>query len=151
MRASAELRADAVKWGDVVGELSQLFPLHHQEVGLSDACNMNYRAYEALARSGDFVVVVLRSGGAVVGYWTLLVTPFLHSMGQRCAHTDLVFVRKDFRSRVAWKTLYSKVKEILLARGVNFWFVGSKAKKPLTALLSREGFELEELSFVKRL
>ena len=57
MRAGAELRADAVRWGDVVGELSQLFPLHHQEVGLADTCAMNYRAYEALARSGDFVAV----------------------------------------------------------------------------------------------
>jgi len=151
MRAGDELRADAVRWGDVVGELSQLFPFHHQEVGLADDCVMNYRAYEALARSGDFIVVVLRSGGRIVGYWTLVVSPFLHSMGKRVAHTDLVFVRKEFRSRVAWKALHKKVEEILLARGVNFWFVGSKAKKPLTALLSREGFQLEEMSFVKRL
>lgn len=151
MRVGAEFHADAVRWGDVVGELSQLFPLHHREVGLADTCAMNYRAYEALARSGDFVVVVLRVQGAIVGYWTLLVSPFLHSMGKRVAHTDLVFVREEFRSRVAWKALYNKVKEILLARGVDFWFVGSKAKKPLAALLSREGFELEEMSFVKRL
>lgn len=151
MQSGGELHAHAVRWGEVVGELSQLLPAHHQETGLGEALNMNYRAYEGLARSGGLQVVVLRRGSALVGYWTLVVSPFLHSMGHRVAHSDLIYITPAARSRVAWKILFRAVQQILLAKGVDFWFVGSKAKRPIGALLEREGFSLEELSYVKRL
>lgn len=152
MQPRGEFHAHAVKWRDVVGELSQLFPQHFAEgIGTGMALNINYRAYEQAERSGALLIVGLWRGDSLVGYWTLLVSPFLHSMSHRAAHTDLLYVVPAARSRVAWKTLCKAVQEILLAKGVDFWFVGSKAKRPIGALLEREGFTLEELSYVKRL
>jgi GNAT superfamily N-acetyltransferase len=145
------MKAEVVKWGDVVGELSRLFPLHWEEAGLGGAFCVNYPAYRNAAASGGLVVVVVKDEGKIVGYWTLLVAPLLHNLGLRAAHTDMVFVHPLWRSRGAFAKLYEMVEKTLLDKGVDVWFVGAKVKSQFGKILSRKGFVAEETAYMKRM
>ncbi len=145
------LRVGLERWEEAVGELSSLFPLHWEEVGLQVPLDINYRAYSELARSGGLLLFAVRAGDSLVGYWTMLLAPLLHSRSLRAAHTDMLFIHPEFRSGGAWRQLQQTVERELIVRGVKLWFVSDKMRKPLGLLLARSGFSPEETSYVKRL
>lgn len=138
-------------WAGALSELNGLFPLHWTEVQSTIPLEMNYAAYRSLEAAGRLVLVTLRDGGALVGYWTCVLAPFLHSRSLRAASTDMVFIKKEARGDRAFPRLHAKMEEVLLRSGVSLWFVGEKVAKPIGAVLQRVGFVPDETVFVKRL
>lgn len=138
-------------WAGALGELNRLFPLHWAEVKSAFPLEMNYSAYRNLEASGSFILVTLREGSALVGYWTCVLSPFLHSRSIRSATTDLVFVQDGHRDCGAFASLHSKMEEVLLRSGVGLWFVGEKVANPIGPALRRLGFTPNEMVYLKRL
>lgn len=145
------VRVSLERWQDVVRLMVPLFHEHWEEVGLGTALEMDYRAYSKLAASGGLLCVCVWAEARLVGYWTLLLSPFLHQRSIRAAHTDLLFVQKEFRSGATFRALFRRVEKELLTRSVELWFVGEKLRRPIGPLLTRYGFSPEEQSWVKRL
>ena len=149
MNPSNEVRQES--WAGAVGELGKLFPLHWEEVKYSFPLEPNYNAYRGLEAAGALVLVTLREQDALVGYWTCVLTPSLHSRSLRAATTDMVFIKKDHRAGGAFLLLQSKMEEILRKHKVSLWFTGEKLANPIGPALLRVGFAPEERVFLKRL
>lgn len=135
----------------MVGELQKLFPLHWKEVGREEPLKMDWGRYKGMDERGELVVVVGRAGARIVAYWTVVLSPFLHSASLRAAYTDLLFVEKPFRPKGTFFALQRKMEEILLSKGVALWFVGEKIVNPISGALRRAGFTPDELVYVKKL
>lgn len=149
MNPSREVKQES--WAGALAELNKLFPLHWAEVQSTFPLEMNYAAYRNLEASGSFILVTLREDGALVGYFTCVLSPFLHSRSIRSATTDLVFIHPDHRGRDAFYDLHNKMQEVLKRSGVGLWFVGEKLAKPIGPALRHLGFSPNEMVYLKRL
>ena len=145
------LEAKQESWAQSIGELNSLFPLHWEEVQYAMPLAMNYIAYRSLEAAGTLVLVTLRDDATLVGYWTCVLSPSLHSRSLRAASTDLVFIKKGSRAGGAFSILQRKMEEILLHHKVSLWFTGEKLANPIGPALLRAGFSPEERIFLKRL
>ena len=143
------LHAKVERWEDALGEMLGLFPLHWKEVASPVPLDMHFSTYRKLAENGTLLLVGLRDGAKLVGYWTLIITPFLHSQSVRAAQTDLLFIHPEARGGgQGFSLLWKVAKEALLARKVGLWFVGEKLVKPLGPLLQKYGFTPHEMAYI---
>lgn len=146
------MRVGVEDWSAVLPELLPLFPQHWKEVLAPAPLDMCFSAYRQMEKNGSLLLVTLRSDEKLVGYWTLMITPLLHSQTLRTAQTDLLFIQRDYREGgQGFRTLWSGTREALLSRGVKLWFVGAKLAKPLGPLLEAYGFHPQEMSYLCRL
>lgn len=146
------LVARVERWEDVLVELLPLFPQHWKEVSAPTPLDMNFSAYRKMEETGALLVVGLRQGQKLVGYWILMLSPMLHSQSTRAAYTDLVFIQKDARGGgVGFSTLWKATREALVQRGVKVWFVGEKLLRPLGALFQKYGFTPHEMAYICKL
>lgn len=141
-------------WQCCEAELEKLWPQHWREATRQRQelpLEMNRVFYRKAARAGALITATLRSGARLVGYWTVLVGPFLHSVRRVVAHTDLVFILPEMRRGRGLRLLHDVLEAKLRTLRVSAWFAAEKAHSQRKPLFPRLGFELEELSYVKML
>ena len=134
-----------------MGELVALFPHHWEETKREEPLDVNFSAYREMEKNGAIVLVTVREGLTLAGYWLCILSPFLHSRSLRAAYTDILYISPPFRTGGTFFSLQRKMEELLLQKGVSLWFVGEKLLCPIGAALKRMGFKSEEMIYLKKL
>jgi len=131
---------------DCAPELARLFPMHWEELALfRDRMPLSpqYAEYARREREGVLFLATIRWNGDIVGYYTAQCAPGLHYGSTLSATHDLVYVLPEVRDRGLAFPLFRLVERELKRRGVQVWYSGYKADKPLgmPGLLSTLGFK----------
>lgn len=131
-------------------ELKPLFPLHWEELALNKdkvPLDPQYDIYLQRDARGEVTFVTLRDAGELVGYFVGFVAPGLHYRTCLTCIMDIMYLRKDKRGGRGGLILLNAVKAELKRRGVQRWFVGTKAHMDIGPLFKRMGFEHVETTY----
>lgn len=140
-------------WGETIGEMLPFFKAHWEEAEGRDGIplSIDHRAYRVLEESGGLLLLTARVDGKLEGYWSMVLSPMLHSSTLRAAQTDLLFLSPAGRAGGTFRKFLAFAEGKLVSRAVKLWFLGGKKNNMLGHLLSRHGFQLDELTYLKRL
>jgi GNAT superfamily N-acetyltransferase len=135
-------------------ELKTLLPMHYAELALNQdtvPLDPQYPVYIDRERRGELIFVTLRDAGELVGYFIGFIAPGLHYQTCLTCHMDIFFIRPDRRGARGGVILFKAVEKELKRRGVQRWFVGSKAHKDASRLFEALGFHHVETTYSKML
>jgi GNAT superfamily N-acetyltransferase len=131
-------------------ELKPLFPLHWEELALNNdkvPLDPQYHVYLERDARGGVIFVTLRDKGELVGYFVGFVAPGLHYQTCLTCHMDILYLRKDKRGGRGGMILLKAVQAELKRRGVQRWFVGTKAHMDIGRLFEAMGFTHVETTY----
>lgn len=131
-------------------ELKPLFPLHWEELALNKdkvPLDPQYHVYLERDARGGVIFVTLRDKGELVGYFVGFVAPGLHYQTCLTCHMDILYLRKDKRGGRGGLILLKAVQAELKRRGVQRWFVGTKAHMDIGRLFEAMGFTHVETTY----
>lgn len=133
-------------------EMLPLLQLHQEELAHYKDIELepNFAQYEALENAGVLKVFTVRDEKwALIGYCVYFVSRHLHYTSTLQASQDLIFIHPDkrgFGSKfIKW------IDEQLRADGVQVVYQHIKAKKNFGPMLERQGYELCDLVYTKRI
>jgi len=135
-------------------ELLPLLPIHYAELALNQdqvPLDPQYDLYIERERLGQVLMVTLREGGTLVGYFIGFVAPGLHYKSCLTCTMDIFYVHPDKRGGRAGITLFKAVEAELNRRGAKRWLVGSKCHMDASWLFEHLGFERIEVYYSKML
>lgn len=134
-------------------EIKALLPLHYEELALNkDKVPLSpmYDVYIAREQAGQLIYFTARDEGKLVGYFLGFIAPGLHYSTCLTCTMDIFFVHPDVRgTAMLGLKMFRKLEEELKLRGVDRWFVGSKARADASALFERLDFEKVEVYYSK--
>lgn len=136
---------------EIKDEIQPLLELHYKEIAHYPDIKLNpdYLRYQKLEDSGMFKVFTARSDGKLIGYNAFFLNHNLHYMDSYQAIQDILFVdptRRGFgRNFIKWCDL--QLKEM----GVQLVLQHLKVKHNFGVILERQGYELIDLIYGKRL
>lgn len=133
-------------------ELEKLFPAHWEKLALdkdSVPLDPQYDEYARRERNGELMMVALRDGGRMVGYWVAVIAPGLHYRTCITAIMDMWFVLPEYENGVAAMILMRAVEREYRRRGINRSFVGEKLHRPCGRLYEAFGYEAVETHYSK--
>lgn len=140
------------KWARVVHEMKELFPAHWEELALDrdkfpmDVCHDRYIQFEA---AGALLLVTARADRKLVGYYVGMVLPHLHYQSSgNMLHTDMYFVKKEFRNGVGAKLLMC-AQEAGRKAGAAKMYLSCKLHSNHTDLFQKMGFIPSDIMHVK--
>lgn len=129
-------------------ELREIYPQHWAELAPDGArpLDPNYEAYAVLAANNCILLVTLRDGGKLAGYFIGFLFPQLHHQKYSACTEDNYYVLPEYRKGSAGTQLFRAVERELRRRGVHRWNVASSCVRSAAPLLRRIGFtKMEEL------
>jgi GNAT superfamily N-acetyltransferase len=136
-----------------LAELQELLPLHYEELALNKdkvPLSPQYGIYIERERKGELIFVTMREAGALVGYFIGFIAPGLHYSTCLTCTMDIFYIHPDKRAQgLPGVRLFRAVEKELRRRGVDRWFVGSKAKADASALFEFLDFERVEIYYSK--
>lgn len=133
-------------------EMKPLFPLHWEELALDkDGAPLDpqYDIYLERDRRGEVIFITLRDLGKLVGYFVGFIAPGLHYKTCLTCTMDIFYLHPDHRGVRGGVKLFRAVEIEARRRGVQRWFVGSKAHKDASILFEYLGFEKVETYYSK--
>jgi GNAT superfamily N-acetyltransferase len=147
------LTAQVESYANCVGELKAIFPEHWRELASDPDIELapRYDLAEAVDKAGALLLVTLRCGQMLAGYFIATIAPGLHYETCLTCTTDIFYVRPEYRDGTAGRKLFREVERELIARGVKRWYAASKLKNDCGAFLRRAGFEPIDMNYRKRL
>jgi GNAT superfamily N-acetyltransferase len=126
--------------------------MHYEELALNkDRVPLDPQYDEYLRRDavGGVIFVTLRDAGELVGYFVGFIAPGLHYQTCLTCHLDIFYLRPDKRGARGGVILFKAVETELKRRGVQRWFVGSKAHKDASRLFEALDFTHVETTYSK--
>ena len=146
------LKAQAESYTAALPELKEHYCAHWVELGTDPDIPLspNYELYKQMDEMGMIVLVTLRDGAKLAGYFIGIVVPELHYSTCLTCTADIYYVLPAYRTGNGVKLFRAAEKE-LVRLGVNRWYVNSKIHKDAGALLRRLGFKKIEEGYSKRL
>lgn len=144
---------------DTLPELTEVYPLHWRELAVSSDIPLepDYAAYGHLYAAGQLLLVTLREGPRLAGYFIGFIFPEMHYKSCLTCTGDIFFILPQYRGGMAGLKLFRAVEAECRARGVQRWHVTSKLRnmngddKDSGAMLRRLGFTAVEVHYSKRL
>ncbi len=130
--------------------LKPFFPMHWEELALNQKqvpLDPNYGIYLAKDEAGEMMLVTLRKGGEIVGYFIGFVGPALHYQACLTLTLDIFYVIPSERGSGGGFILFKEVEREARRRGVQRMFVGSKLHKDASWLFEKLGYEEVERFF----
>lgn len=104
--------------------------------------------FEQEAR-GEFVCVILRNEGKIIGYWWGNVAPGKHYDTCLTSIMDIWNIVPEFITTVAPKILFDAVHRELKRRGVRYSMMGEKVHRPCGQLFELYGYKRIETTYAK--
>ena len=141
-------------------ELQAIHPQHWQElaVSLDIPLQPNYEAYRFLDSKGCMILVTLRDGPKLAGYFQGFLFPEMHYQTCLACTGDVFYVLPEYRGKgLAGLKLFRAVETALRERHVQRWHVTSKLSnstgedKDSGVLMRRLGMKAIEVHYSKRL
>lgn len=144
------------RWATYAPDAAPLWPLHWQEVALTQAAvplDMDTERYAALDEAGILHIVTGRDAGRLVAYWTGLVMPHLHYKSTVHCYCDLFYVHPLWRRGTTALRLFGTAHRTLKDRGVIKLMSGTKLHSGLdmSRLFEFMKYELAEKQYTKLL
>jgi GNAT superfamily N-acetyltransferase len=138
-------------WGEFNAEARALFAAHFEEVDtFTDIpLSVDERLYEQAEKLGVLRVFTVRDGRELVGYAMFMVRLDHHRVTLLQAQQDVIYIRPDRRGIGA--EFIKWCEKQLADDGVQVIFHGVKSKHNWGRLLERQGYELTDLLYAKRL
>lgn len=133
-------------------EMKPLFPEHWKELGLFQdkmPLNPQYNVYYAREVLGELVMPIVRKDGKIIAYWPTFIAPGMHYGSTLTATMDILWVHPDHRQDGVGSLLFETLKNELVRRGVEVWYVGSKNHKQIEWFFHGTGFKPVETYFAQ--
>ena len=134
--------------------VSSLVSLDWSEVGRREAgyhLELDWDLYRTLENNGNLKVFTVRSDGLLIGYFTIVISPSLHSKNSFVVSNDAIFLRPDYRNSGIGIKLFKFVEECLKEDGFKQLQITFTDKHDISSLLTRLGYSKVETKFEKRL
>jgi GNAT superfamily N-acetyltransferase len=131
-------------WHPTIDEIMPLLPMHWEELALNkDRVPLapQWHVYDQRDARGELLLVVLREGGRLIGYYIGFIAPGLHYETCLTATMDIFYVHPEHRNKRGGIVLFQATERELRRRGVHRWFVGAKLHNDASPLFKRLGFE----------
>lgn len=109
----------------------------------------DWEAYEALEQAGILKVFTVRSEGKLVGYYSCVVSPSLHSRGLLQATVDAIYLHPMHRKGLTGYKLIKFAEKCLKEDGVKIILLGTTEVNPIDPLLLKLGYSKTEVKFEK--
>lgn len=125
-------------------DLKPFFPLHWEELALNQKqvpLDPQYDVYLRKDAAGEVMLVTLRKGGDIVGYFVGFVGPGLHYKTCLTLTMDIFYILPEHRGDGGGFVLFKAVEAEAKRRGVQRMFVGSKMHKDASWLFEKLGYD----------
>ena len=109
----------------------------------------DWETYEALEQAGILKVFTVRSEGKLVGYYSCVVSPSLHSRGLLQAAVDAIYLHPDYRKGLTGYKLIKFAEKCLKEDNVKIILLGTTEVNPIDPLLLKLGYSKTEAKFEK--
>lgn len=154
-----KLSAQVEQYLDVEDELVRVYPAHWAELAVEADIPLepSYESYRVLARHGALILVTLRDGDRLAGYFMGFLFPELHYASCTSCTGDIFYVLPEYRGQWGGVRLFRAVEAELRKRKIDRWHVTSKLRNMLGedkdsgVLFRRLGFKAVEVIYSKRL
>ena len=111
---------------------------------------VNWGLFQKLEESDALYIVTAREYEKLIGYFSVVVAPSLHSKGVVQAESTSIYTDSIYRKEGVGGKLIRTMIDIITPR-VNILCLSMKADKPFTALVESSGFVLTDLVYTKEL
>lgn len=156
---SQDFTTQVEDYAECLPELLEVYPLHWKELAVSSDIPLepHYVAYDVIYGADQLLLVTLREGPHLAGYFMGFLFPEMHYKSCLACHGDIFFILPKYRGGMAGLKLFREVEIACRSRGVQRWHVTSKLRnmagedKDSGALLRRLGFTAVEVHYSKRL
>lgn len=128
-----------LEWEEV-NHFKDIFPL-----------DIDWELYYKLEDLGLFKVFTVRDDKTLVGYFSVIASPALHSSGRFRVGNDALFLHKDYRKNFIGVKLIQFVEQCLREDGFHQLQITFTEKNDITPMLNWLGYEKVETKFEKRL
>lgn len=137
----------------ILHEGMPLFVQHWREIATHQDIELapDTALYETAADQGTLKVFTARSDGQLIGYAVYFANPHPHYRHSLQAMQDILFVRKEFRRGTVGARLIRYCDQALAMMGVQVVYQHVKAAHNFGPLLERDGYQLVEHIYSKRL
>lgn len=132
--------------------LEPLFERHWREVETNQdtvPLEPDWQAYECIEAAGIYSFTTARTGGVLVGYVGLIISPALHHRSVISAEPDLLWLAPEHRRGLNGYALLMAAEENVIARGVKRIGGRFKIATPLGPLFRRAGYVETERVLMK--
>lgn len=134
-------------------EIEPLLKQHWEEIALNkDTIKLNpdWKEYARLAHKGALRIYTAREDGELVGYFVVIVSKSIHYMDHLFANNDIIFMKKGHRRGTSGIRLIKYAVEQLTNEGISVININTKDHQPFDVILEREGFNLVERVYSKK-
>ena len=107
--------------------------------------------YYLLEESGSLLLFTARDSGKLIGYFSVIIGPSLHSKGKLVVSNDIIYLHKNYRKGLIGVKLFKFSEACLAESGYNQLQVITSERNNIDSLLKRLGYEKIETKFEKRL
>ena len=138
----------------VVRDVTELARLDWEEINHDNEAypfDPDWDLYEILEDSGALSIFTARDDGKLVGYFSVVKSPSLHSKGKFISCNDVIYLHKDYRKGFVGVRLFKFVEDCLKEDGCTNLQVIFTEQYDITSLLTRLGYSHIESKFEKRL
>ena len=111
--------------------------------------DLDWDAYEALEQAGILKVFTVRSDEELVGYYSCVVSPSLHSRGLLQATVDAIYLHPMHRKGLIGYKLIKFAEKCLKEDNVKIILLGTTEVNPIDPLLLKLGYSKTEVKFEK--
>ena len=135
------------------GQLEELLERHYREIAhFKDiALDIAWDVYEMAEAQGKLRCFSARFGGDLVGYLAHIVNWNPHYRSSLQAIQDVIFIAPERRGLFAGSRLIAYADACLAEEGVQAVYHHAKAAFPMDSILKRNGYELVDTLWAKRL
>ena len=138
----------------VMGEVTELLALDWEEVGRSEdiyPLDLDWKLYQLLEDNNSLKIFTARFEGKLVGYFTVVVSPSLHSKGKFVAANDAIFLHPNYRKGLFGTKLFKFAERCIKEDGFQDLQVIYTERFDISPLLARLGYVKVETKYEKRL
>jgi GNAT superfamily N-acetyltransferase len=138
---------------DVWDEATPLLEAHYHEIAHFQDIPLcpDRGRYEEMERRGALRVFTLRHSNELVGYAVYLVSAALHYSTSLQAFQDVVYLKPEYRGKMAGAHLIARADQCLKQEGVQVVYQHVKVAHDFAPLLLRLGYELVDQIYARRL
>lgn len=137
---------------DKIGVEFALLHMHWEEVALNKEVMVlkpDVARYQDLEASGVLHSLVAYAGDQIVGYSVNFLTSNLHYADLVYVQNDVLFVHPDYRKSSVGRRLIQATEVLAKELGARMMLWHAKPDTPLSALLPRAGYGVQDVMFSK--
>jgi GNAT superfamily N-acetyltransferase len=133
----------------------QLFQDHYAEIAAPKNSFVkpapDWSRYLEAQEKGEFIAIIARDQGKVVGYMSIFLQPHQHYIATVMAVDDMHYLMPSYRGRGAGKQMIEFAEQAAVERGATVFSMRCKAAQDHGHIFKSLGYELSDLVYLKEL